>query len=162
MTRWISVANCPKCGTAQQAGDTACKRCGLATDRFDSFAGTRDAEVPDALIAAWDNAVAKWDDQARHDEVIRLVTQHDAYAWAAARYRTKPDAIGERHLERVRKSAEATMLSAAVARQAAGKKPYRGTTMMLVLLAVALFAGLAMAMVARNKAATNPASATGK
>jgi hypothetical protein len=157
------VANCPKCGTTQGTDDVACKKCGLAAERFDSVAQARDANVPDALIAAWDRAVEQWDEQARHDELIRLVTQHDAYAWAAARYRTKPDPIGERQLERIRKAAEVTMTSAAVVRQANAKKPYRGTTVVLVLLAVALFAGLAMAMVARNRAANgaNPASVPG-
>ena len=154
------VTTCPKCGTAQAAGEAACKKCGLAVDRFDSFADKRDAEVPEALVAAWDRAVEQWDDPARHDELLRLVTANDAYAWAAARYRTKTDPVGARQLERVRKAAEATMMSAAVVRAANAKKPFRGTTMVLVLLAVAMFAGLAMAFIARNQTAGHGSAAT--
>lgn len=142
---------CPKCGAACKDGQTACTRCGLAADRMETFASDRDANVPDVLGAAWEQALAAWDDPARHDEVMRLVAQHDAYAWAAARYRTRTgDPIGERGLARVRKAAEATMMASAAMRKDTAPKPYRALTTILIMLIVAAGAGLLWATVMRN------------
>ncbi|MBA2540258.1 MAG: hypothetical protein H0V17_11525, partial [Deltaproteobacteria bacterium] len=120
----------------------------------------RDAAIPDALGAAWDRALEGWSESARHDEVMRLVAQHDAFAWAAARYRTKAgDPVADKQLERVRKAAEATLFSGAVARKDANKNPYRSTTMMLVTLVVLIVGGLVYAMVVRNRG-TEPVTYT--
>lgn len=119
---------------------------------MDAFAKERDAAVPDALSAAWDRAVEAWAEPARHDEVMRLVAQHDAYAWAAARYRTRAgDAIGDRQLEKVRRAAEVTMLSSASSRPDGAQKPYRALTTVMVLLIVAAIGGLMYATVVRDQ-----------
>ena len=146
-----AIASCPKCGTARDDTRTNCKSCGLAHDKMTAFAAARDA-VPDALGAAWDRAVAKWDDTAMHDEVLRLVTQHDAYAWAAARYRERSreqpdDEVAKQQLERVRKAAEATLLSTAAAkRQAKLPEPYRASMAVLGLLIILIIALLVYAV----------------
>ena len=76
---------CPKCGTAVNAARTHCATCGLAHERMPAFAKTRD-DVAEPLTNAWQRALDAWDDRASHDEVLRLVSQHDAYAWAAAHF----------------------------------------------------------------------------
>lgn len=132
---------------------------------MDAFAAARDEDVPDALAAAWQRALDGWDDAARHDEVLRLVSQHDAYAWAAARYRTRPagDAVAERQLDRVRRAAEVTLRATATARTAAAPAPYRTTTAVLALLVIVAIAGFLYAMARRGDGGaplTPPTSST--
>jgi hypothetical protein len=118
------------------------------------FAAAADAAVPEALIAAWDRALEAWADQARHDEVMRLVTANDAYAWAAQRYRSKPgDPIGERMLDRIRKSAEATLMASRAERKDTAPKAYRATVALLVFLLIAAVAGLIYTTMLRNRTA---------
>ena len=70
----MALAVCPKCGAAQEPGNLrACEKCGLAADRMEGFAIERDAMVPEVLVAAWDRAVASWEDQKLHDEVIMIL-----------------------------------------------------------------------------------------
>ena len=146
-----AIASCPKCGTTRDTSRTNCASCGLAHAKMTELAAARDA-VPDALGAAWDRAVAEWSDSTTHDEVLRLVTQHDAYAWAAARYRERArehpdDAIAKQQLDRVRKAAEATLLATAAAkRQAKGPEPYRATVAILGLLVLLIIALLVYAV----------------
>jgi hypothetical protein len=126
-----------------------------------SFAKERDDAIPEVLVKAWDHALASWDDLARHDELIRLVTANDAYAWAAARYRTRADEIGTRQLERVRKAAEATMMSAAAARKQSQPSPYRATKMLMAALILIAVGGLVYAMWVRDRGPTpTPPSTT--
>ena len=144
------VESCPKCGTARDDARTHCKSCGLAHAKMTAFAAARDA-VPDVLGAAWQRAVGSWDDRAAHDELLRLVTQHDAYAWAAARYRERvraapEDAVAQQQLDRVRKAAEATLLTTAAARQARTPSPYRGTMAVLGILIILIIALLVYAV----------------
>jgi hypothetical protein len=114
---------------------------------MESFAAARDAAIPDVLGAAWDKAVESWSDIAHHDEVLRLVAQHDAFAWAAARYRTKAgDPIADKQIERVRKAAEVTLMSTAASRKTADKNPYRATTALLLLLVLLAVGGLLYSM----------------
>jgi hypothetical protein len=136
---------------------------------------TRKIGAPDALRAAWDALRSPdgsqpyrdggpWSDQAGHDEVLRLATQYDGYAWAAARYRevvrVRPnDAIAKRELERLRRAAEVTMLTTAIARVDRTPKPYRASIAMFVLLVMALIGGLVFVMHigSRNSRSSNPA-----
>jgi hypothetical protein len=101
-------------------------------------------EIPEVLEKAWQRALESWSDTASHDEVMRLVTQHDAYAWAAAQYRRRPaDAIRDRQLERVRKATEAPMLVAAFAKQRdKTKTPYKAPLVLLILMVLAAVAAL--------------------
>ncbi len=127
-----------------------------------AFAHARDA-VPDALGDAWKRALEQWEDSARHDEMLRLVTQHDAYAWAAARYRERlrehaGDAIATERLERVRRAAEATLMSSASARATKTPEPYRNTMAILALLMLLVVAGLVYAMWRHGREADAAAS----
>lgn len=139
----VTALACPKCAAERRDAETACVKCGLTADRMESFAQEGDAAVPDALAAAWDHAIAAWDDPARHDEVLRLVAQQDAYAWAAARYRTRAgDPIGDRQLARVKKAAEVTLYATATARKDTSAKPYRAVIAIVVILIALTVIGL--------------------
>lgn len=140
---------CPKCGTTRDDARTHCATCGLAHDKMAAFAAARDA-VPDALAKAWDDAVADWENVTHHDELLRLVTHHDAYAWAAGRYRERirvhaDDAVAHRELARVRKAAEVTLIHSAATRAAKAPTPYRSTMM---ILGVLIFLVIALALYA--------------
>lgn len=162
-------AGCPKCG-APRRGERACPRCGLSADRMEAYADTRDASVPPEVAAAWDRVLEAWDDGERHDALLRRVAQHDAYAWAAAKYRDAKraapaspapfrsypdhavDAIADRQLDRMRRAAEATLYASATAREERAGAPYRAAAAILVLLVFAIVAGLAFAAALRRSA----------
>lgn len=157
-------ASCPKCG-ALRKGERACPRCGLSADRMEAFGNARDAAVPPAVAAAWERVIAAWDEPAPHDALLQAVAQHDAYAWAAAKYRDAKraapaspspfrsypgpavDAIADRQLDRMRRAAEATLFASASAREEPGKSPYRAATAVLLMLIFAVIAGLIFARV---------------
>lgn len=141
---------CPKCGSARKPDAAACTTCGLTVARMAAYVEARDGAVPDSLRAAWQRATDAWTDEARHDELFRLVAAHDAYAWAAGRYRTRKDAMATRQLDRLRRAAEATLLAGATARQSAEAKPYRASSAVLAMLVVAVAAGLLYALVVRS------------
>ena len=166
-------ASCPKCNTPR-AGEPACPKCGLLAERMDSFAADKQQThpfresgaikpeaPPDALVAAWDRVVEHWEDPQQHDELLRLVAQHDAYAWAAERYRARAgDPVSVRQLERVRRAAEVTMLATAMPRAEQKTRPYRAATAVLVMLIVAAVVGLLFAMIRGNSAAPAPGTVT--
>lgn len=142
---------CPKCGTPVIPARTHCATCGLAHERMAAFATLRD-DVAEPLTNAWQRAVEAWDERARHDEVLRLVTQHDAYAWAAARYRDRlkdhpGDAVGTEQLERIKRAAEATLVANAAVRDTSTPGPYRNTMLILAIFILAIVGGLIYAMV---------------
>jgi len=144
---------CPKCGAKRKRPDaTACASCGLAVEKMAAFESARDASVPDVLHVAWTRAIEAWEDPARHDELMRLVAANNCYAWAAGRYRTRPedDAIAQRQLERIRRAAEATMLASATVREKAQPMPYRATTAVLAMMIIVIVAGLFYALVIRD------------
>ncbi len=117
-----------------------------------NFAAIRDASVPEVLHKAWERVDAQWDDTTAHDELIRLVTQNSAYAWAAAKYRDRTDDIGKAQLDRVRKAAEVTMMHAATVRPAKkGPSPYRSVALLLAVLVALAIAGLVYTMAVRNR-----------
>jgi hypothetical protein len=146
---------------------------------MDAYAQSRDAAVPEPVAVAWDRALEAWDDAERHDALLRLVAQHRAYAWAAAKYRDAKraapaspspfrsypdhavDAIADRQLERMRRAAEATLYASATARDERGKAPYRAAMAILAMLVFAIVAGLVFAaMLERNRpAAPTPGQA---
>ncbi len=129
---------------------------------MEAYARTREA-VPDAVAAAWDGVLEAWDDAERHAALLRLVAQHDAYAWAAARYRDAKrsapaspapfrsypdhavDAVADRQLERMRRAAEATMLASASTREERARSPYRAATAVLAMFIFAIIAGMIFA-----------------
>ena len=160
-------ASCPKCGAAR-LGRPACPRCGLTAGAAEAYAKARDASVPEAVAAAWDRVLEAWGDAERHDALLGLVAQHEAYAWAAARYRDAKraapaspapfrsypdhavDAVADRQLDRMRRAAEATLLAGASAREERARSPYRAATAILAMLVFAVVAGLVFATLIRR------------
>jgi hypothetical protein len=145
---------------------------------MEAYSEARDAAVPEDLTAAWERVLEAWDDDERHDALLRRVAQHDAYAWAAARYRdarraapASPapfrsypdravDAIADRQLDRLWRAAEATLHAGARARDARSRAPYRAATAVLVMLIFALVAGLVFATAVRRLPPAVPGQAT--
>lgn len=114
---------------------------------MEAFAAARDAGAGDVLAQAWQAATEHWDDEARHDEVLRLANQHDAYAWVAARYRERAkqfpdDKSSKEHLDRVARAAEAALVAGAFKRKDGAPSPYRNTMAILGLMIIAIIAGL--------------------
>ena len=103
---------CPKCGSARTDAPN-CRSCGLAADKIATYTATRDAAVPDIVKQTWQRVTAEWTEQARHDAMLRVVTEHNAFPWAAAMYREQAairgDELSKRQLDRVLRGAEALM-----------------------------------------------------
>ena len=117
-----------------------------------AFAEIRDAAVPEVVLETWQRVVDGWEEPVRHDELLRLVTNHGCYAWAAARYRDairarKADAIGEGQLDRVRRAAEAALYLSATPKPDPTEKPYRSTIAILGVLVIIMAMGLVYALV---------------
>jgi hypothetical protein len=144
---------CPKCGALRRADAAACASCGLTAARMAAYSSEREAAVPGALHDAWTRATERWGDAAVHDELLRMVAGHSAYAWAAGRYRTRArDPVARRQLERLRRAAEATLFASATARSEARASPYRASRSVLAILIVAVVVGLLYATVIRDSA----------
>lgn len=143
---------CPKCGAHSSGDASSCPGCGLATARIAAYTEARDAAVPDPVHQAWARLGERWDDDARHDELLRLVVTNHCYAWAAGRYRTREgDVTAQRQLARLRRAAEVTLLASAAVRPDAGARPYRAATGVLAILVVVIAAGLLYATVIRAR-----------
>jgi flagellar biosynthesis/type III secretory pathway M-ring protein FliF/YscJ len=99
--------------------------------------------APEPVQAAWDDAVAHWDDPAKHKALLGLVAQHSCFAWAAARYKERAgDPIADKQMERLRTSAMATMMATGAAKKQDEPSPFRATIIMLIALLVAMIVGL--------------------
>lgn len=142
--------DCPKCGAPRADTATACARCGLAVAHMASFAARSEEVAAEPLAQAWQNCLDDWSNTAHHDELLRLVSQHDAYTWAVARYRGRPeDAIRDRQLARLAKAAELMMYaSAGKQEQDRAPTPYRNFLIVVVVLLVATVVGLLFAKIA--------------
>ena len=144
-------AACPKCGAPRRGGAASCPSCGLAVARMAAYVAARDAEVLGPVREAWARATEAWSDPARHDELLRLVAAHNAYAWAAGRYRTRGgDPIAGRQLDRLRRAAEATLLAGASVRPDRAAAPYRAAVGILAILIAVVLVGLVYATVIRQ------------
>jgi hypothetical protein len=108
-----------------------------------AYAQTRDATAPEPVQRAWTRATEHWDDAAEHDELFRLIVGNNCYAWGAGRYRMRADdPIAVRQLERLRRAAEATLLTSAATRSDPATRRYRTAAGVLALLVVVIVAGL--------------------
>ncbi len=95
-----------------------------------------------AVEAAWERLVEKWDDPARHDAFLGLVTQHNEFVWAAAKYKERTgDAIAAKQLEKLRKAATATMFATA-SKKPGEEPPYKRTMVVFIVLIVMLLIAL--------------------
>ncbi len=98
---------------------------------------------PDPVIAAWDEAVAHWDDPAKHQALLGLVAQHSCFAWAAAKYKERTgDPVADKQLERLRTSAMATMFATSSGKKKDEPAPFRATLILFIALLVAMVVGM--------------------
>ncbi len=123
--------------------DRACVQCGLAVSRMATYEQPVDT-VAAPLEAAWQAAVTAWHDPGRHDEILRLVGYHDAWAWAARRYRMRlrdnpTDLVAPRALARLERGLSVGMMH--VPDPAVGR-PYRATMRLLILMLITLAVGM--------------------
>jgi hypothetical protein len=139
------TARCPKCDAAVPDGAGACRACGLATDRFDSYQRVA-VDAPPVVVAAWQACAAAWDEERVHEAFCAAVSATGAFAFAAQAYRgaarERPgDARAADGLARVQRLAEVALL----ARTPSPSEPsevrrFRGAA--LVVLALCLIAAL--------------------
>jgi len=142
-------AECPKCGSSVKDGAPACVKCGLALERFETFAARRDETVPAVLRTAWDKLDEAWDDDARHDAVLVLATEYHELGWVAGRYREaakarEGDPRAAAMLDKIKRATEA-MLTATVPRTTKQPMPYRSSIAILAFLVVMIVLGVAYA-----------------
>ena len=94
------------------------------------------------LESAWQVVVDKWDDKAAHDKLLGVAAQSGSFAWVAARYKQRAgDPIADAQLERIRKSAIATMFATG-SKRPEPDLPYKRTIIILGVLLVMLVLGL--------------------
>ena len=114
-----------------------------------------DAAIPEPVVAAWQRCVDGWDEPARHDALLAAVVQHNCFAWAAARYKTKAgDPVADARLARLRRAAEAALLATATVRPEAseGRSNLRVFALaMALLVAIAIVTALVMSARANGR-----------
>ena len=153
---------CPKCGIPVREGTDACASCGLAAARMATFTAEREQAVPDAIRRAWDLVMARWEDEAGHEALFQMIAVRGEYGWAAGRYRTQArersrGTIARRHMERIRRAIEATLVVSATARDRPTPSPYKNSLGLLgVLLAVLAVGMLYMFIKSRSSPSDEP------
>ena len=152
---------CPKCGAAVKAGAAACASCGLAASRMSTFKSERDLAVPTEIRAAWDKVLAKWEEDAGHDALFKLVAARGEYGWAAGRYREQArervgDQVAPKQMDRIRRAIEATMVVSATTREKPQASPYKNTAMLLAVLILVLIVGMAYMFIKSRKSEEAP------
>ena len=105
---------------------------------------------PESVQKAWDDAVAHWDEPAKHALLLGLVAQHACYAWAAAKYKERAgDAIADKQLERLRSSAVAALMTTSKPK-ASEQQPYRQTLVLFAALLLILVLGLVFVTIIKS------------
>lgn|GEM_PF-2635786 len=145
---------CPKCGTSVPAAASACPRCGLARDRFASFAADAGASVPPGLAAQWTAVLERWDDETAHERFLEAGLAAQAFPYMARCYRTAArekgdDPIAEQRLQDIARRAEAAILTAAQAakyKEDEHDEPFKRVSVMMAVLIVIIAAGMAYAL----------------
>lgn len=113
----------------------------------------------DAVSAAWDRVSEDWSDQARHDALLKLAVDHDAFKWLAGKYRErKGDVIADAQLVKITNAAMATMFASATAkRDKDAASPYkRALLWMLVLMVLMVFGLIAAKLMAASHHRPSP------
>lgn len=106
--------------------------------------------VHEALAAAWDQLVADWSNEGRHESLRALAVEQGELKWLATRYRERQgDAVADAQLKKIASVAMATMLT----RDTNGKHgrdvdaPYRRAMIWIIVLLFMLILGLVAAKV---------------
>jgi hypothetical protein len=96
-----------------------------------------------SLDHVWLNTVVEWNKPASHDELLRIVTVHAAWAWAARLYRDyleehPGDVIAQQQLRKIQCAIVVTMGTPRSRRRTG---PYRATRNVMKMLVVGLTMG---------------------
>ena len=176
----MSARSCPKCGAALAAAAEACPSCGLAAAHFERFEEGEPgepgepggAELPAALVPAWESCLARWDDESAHEAFLAAAAATGSFVAAGRLYRRqlrergRSDPRAAAGLERVRRMAQAALLTRPPAGAASpsstdDRRAYRtiaGLGIVLVLMAVL---GAITVHLVKNLRASEPAAAPG-
>lgn len=103
------------------------------------------SSVNEAVAAAWDKVVDDWTNQSRHDALLALATQAQAFQWLATKYRERAgDPIADAQLAKLTTAAMATMLTSSSASKGGTDyaAPYRRALMWMLVMVVMLVLGL--------------------
>lgn len=106
------------------------------------MSATNSTKSVSSLDHAWVECVSEWHNPRNHDELLRLVMAHDAYAWAARHYReymekNPCDAVAQKNLKRIQTGMWVKYAGAAQHEKKA-PMPYRKTISILTMLCIAL------------------------
>jgi ribosomal protein L32 len=157
-----SQMSCPKCGEEQRAA-RACRRCGLAADRFASYAAEAAADLPAEIALTWRRCLRAWRDPAAHEAFAEAVAAAGAFAHAARLYRGylrdhPGDERASGQLERVGRMAEAAAFAATPAahRSEREREPYRAVVWLLVFFGLLAVGGALYALLTREAGQLRP------
>lgn len=148
---------CSKCGVALRPRADECASCGLEVARMATFTFERERDVSPEIRTAWERVLEGWQDEAGHDALFQLIAARGEYSWAAGRYRVQlrerpGDAIARRHMNRIRRAIEATMMVTATTRDRSEASPYKRAVALLGVLIVMLVIGM-FYMIAKSRSA---------
>ncbi len=97
----------------------------------------------DAVTAAWDKVTEDWDNQARHDALLALAAENQAFKWVATKYRErKGDPIADAQLTKIGAAAMATMFASATAKREKSASPYKRALVWMVVFVILMVFGL--------------------
>lgn len=154
---------CPKCGLGQRPAD-ACRRCGLAADRFSTWTPPPVPDPPAGLATAWATLESTtWAEPARHDAFVALAQLVGRLDYAAACYRSVADRAdrpgADAGLARICTVAAATMVALASPRatgDAAPASPGKKIAAFVALLVVGAALTWALLGSAKRKVGSPP------
>lgn len=78
---------CPKCGHARRLADDACARCGLTFALWTPDKAAAVVQLDPAAQARWDELIAHWSDEPRHDAFLKYCSMAGLLAPAGRAYR---------------------------------------------------------------------------
>jgi hypothetical protein len=153
---------CPKCDEEQDRAE-ACRRCGLASDRFDSYASEAAGELPPELEEAWRRCLGAWRDSSVHEALVERIAAASAFAPAARRYRAylrdnPGDERASEQLERIGRMAQAAAFTAASTSSRTGgeREPYRAVLWLLAVFGLLAVGGALYALLTREARELGP------
>lgn len=98
----------------------------------------------EAVSAGWDKVIEDWENQSRHDALLALAVEAQAFQWLATKYRErKGDPIADAQLVKLTNAAMASMLTASASKGGTDyAAPYRRALLWMLAMVVMLVFGL--------------------
>jgi hypothetical protein len=132
----------------------ACRSCGLAAERFESYEGGP-AHRSEELADAWQGLLDNWDSGDAHEEFAALVAARGDYRGGAGHYRetaADPERAqrSQEMLQRIQSMAAAALLSSKP-KLAREEEPFKGVVVLLMVLVLVAGAGGIYLMIKHNQ-----------